>query len=124
MTGNPELLDGITCLVPSISVYLGNNEKLIATPIGSFKSPKISIPVLVVPGFSLQTLGILLFLELGLQSKSRCLVTLFSKGNINIWHRRIGHASDETLRKLGFHGDLFKENSTSYQEGHPTLANF
>jgi len=33
MTGNPELLDGITCLVPAISVYLGNNEKLMATRI-------------------------------------------------------------------------------------------
>jgi hypothetical protein len=42
----------------------------------------------------------------GLQSKSRCLVTLFSKGNVNIWHRRLGHASVETLRKLGMHGDL------------------
>ena len=110
MTGNPELLDGITCLDPSISVYLGNNEKLMATRIGSFKSPKISILVLVVPGLnvnliqlradlqcwivlngtggyiydnggnklcSLQTLGNLFILELGLQSKSRCLVTLF-----------------------------------------------
>jgi len=44
--------------------------------------------------------------ELGLQSKSRCLVTIFSKGNINIWLRRLGHASVETLRKLGVHGDL------------------
>jgi len=31
MTGNPELLDGTTFLVLSISVYLGNNEKLMAT---------------------------------------------------------------------------------------------
>jgi len=38
---------------------------------------------------SLQTLGNLFILELGLQSKSRCLVTLFSKGNINTWHRRL-----------------------------------
>ena len=30
----------------------------------------------------------------------------FSKGNINTWHRGQGHASVETLRKLGFHGDL------------------
>jgi hypothetical protein len=30
----------------------------------------------------------------------------FSQGNINIWHRRLGHESVETLRKLGFHGDL------------------
>jgi hypothetical protein len=36
MTGNPELLDGTTCLFPSISVYLSNNEKLMATRIGSF----------------------------------------------------------------------------------------
>jgi hypothetical protein len=49
MTGNPELLDGTTCLDPSISVYLGNNEKLMATRIGSFKSPKISIPVVKGP---------------------------------------------------------------------------
>jgi len=34
------------------------------------------------------------------------IVTLISKGSINIWHRRLGHASVETLRKLGFHGDL------------------
>ena len=53
MTGNPELRDGTACLVPSISVYLGNNEKLMATRIGSFKSPKISIPVLVVPSLTL-----------------------------------------------------------------------
>ena len=46
MTGNPELLDGTTCLVPSISVYLANNQKLMATRNGLFKSPKISIPVL------------------------------------------------------------------------------
>jgi len=46
MTRIPELLDGTTCLVPSTSVYLGKNEKLMATRIGSFKSPKISIPVL------------------------------------------------------------------------------
>jgi len=52
MTGNPELLDGTKCLVPSISVYLGNNEKFMAMQIGSFKSPKISIPVLVVPGLN------------------------------------------------------------------------
>jgi hypothetical protein len=45
MTGKQEFLDGITCLVPSISVYIGNNEKLMATQIGSFKPPKISIPV-------------------------------------------------------------------------------
>jgi len=45
MTGNPELLDGTTCLVPSISVYLDDKEKLMATRIGSFKAPKISIPV-------------------------------------------------------------------------------
>jgi len=68
----------------------------------------------------------------GLQSKSRCLVTLFSKGDINIWYRRLGHASVQTLRKLGFHGDLdectfaLKENSNtpSSQEVHPTLNNF
>jgi len=30
----------------------------------------------------------------------------FSKGNINTWHRRLGHARVETLRKLGFHGEL------------------
>jgi len=50
MTGNPQLLDGTTCLVPSISVYLGNNEKFMATRMSSFKSRKISIPVLVDPG--------------------------------------------------------------------------
>jgi len=113
-----------------------------ATRNGSFKSPKISIPFLVLPGLnvyliscaqlcadlqcwivlngtrgymydkgenklrSLQTLGNLFILELGLQPKSRCLVTLFLKSNINAWHRRLGHASVETLRKLGFHGDL------------------
>jgi hypothetical protein len=55
---------------------------------------------------SLQTLGNLFILELGLQSKSRGLVTIFSKGNINTCHRRLGHASVETLRKLVFHGDL------------------
>jgi len=142
MTGNPELLGGTACLISSISVYLGNNEKLMATWIGSFKSPKISIPVFVVPGLninliscaqlcvdlqcwivlngtrgyiydkggnklcSLQTLGNLFILQLGFQSKSRCVVTIFSNGNINIWHRRLGHASVKTLRKLGFHGDL------------------
>jgi len=52
-----------------------------------------------------QSLGNLFILELGLQSKSRSLVTIFSNGNIKIWHRRLGHASVETLRKLGF-GDL------------------
>jgi len=31
MTGNPELLGGTACLISSISVYLGNNEKLMAT---------------------------------------------------------------------------------------------
>ena len=171
MTGNPELLDGATCPVPSIYVYLGNNEKLMATRIGSFKSPKISIPVLVVPGLnvnliscaqlcadlqcwivlngtggyiydkggnklcSLQTLGNLFILELRLQSKSRCLVTLFSKGNINTWHRRLGHASLETLRKLENLDSMeilmtatfaLKENwnTSSSQEGNPTLNNF
>ena len=48
MTGNPEIVDCTTCLVPSISVYLGNKEKLMATRIGSFKSPKSSIPLLVL----------------------------------------------------------------------------
>ena len=48
MTGNPEIVDCTTCLVPSISIYLGNKEKLMATRIGSFKSPKISIPLLVL----------------------------------------------------------------------------
>ena len=122
MTGNPELLDGTTCPVPSISVCLAYNEKLMVTRIGSFRSPKISIPFLVVPGLnvnliswvqlcsdlqccivlnrsggytydkgekkviSFQTLGNPLILELDLQSKFRCLDTLFSKGNINIWH--------------------------------------
>ena len=57
MTGNPELLNGTTCLVPSISVYLGNNEKLMATQIGSFKSPKISFPVLVVPGLNVNLIS-------------------------------------------------------------------
>ena len=50
MTGNPEILDCTTCLVPSISVYLGNNKKLMTKRIGSFKSPRISIPVLLAPG--------------------------------------------------------------------------
>jgi len=45
MTGNPELLDCTTCLVPSISVYLGNNERL------------ISIPVLVVPGLNVNLIS-------------------------------------------------------------------
>jgi len=57
MTGNSELLDGTTCLVPSISVYLGNNEKLMAMRIGSFKSPKISIPVLVVLGLNVNLIS-------------------------------------------------------------------
>ena len=57
MTGNPELLDGTTCFFPSISVYLGSNEKLIATGIGSFKSPKISNPVLVVPGLNVNLIS-------------------------------------------------------------------
>ena len=109
-----------------------------ATQIGSFKSSKISIPVLEVPGLNvhliscaqlcadlqcwivlnetggyiydkegnklrrLQTLGNLFILELSLQSKCHP----FSKGNIDIWHRRLGRASVETLRKLEFHGDL------------------
>ena len=30
----------------------------------------------------------------------------FSKGNIKIWHWQLGHATVETLRKLGFHGEL------------------
>jgi len=50
MTLIPELLDGTTCLVLSIFVYLSNSEKLMTTRIGSFKSPKTTIPVLVVPG--------------------------------------------------------------------------
>ena len=57
MTGNPELLDGTICQEQSISVYLGNNEKLMATRIGSSKSPKISIPVLVVPGLNVSFLA-------------------------------------------------------------------
>jgi hypothetical protein len=52
MSGHPEVLDGTTCLVPSSSVNLGNNEKLMATRIRWFKLPKISIPVLVVPGLN------------------------------------------------------------------------
>jgi hypothetical protein len=36
MTGNPELLDDTTCIVPLISVYLGSNDKLMATQISSF----------------------------------------------------------------------------------------
>ena len=56
----------------------------------------------------------------------------FSKGKINIWHRRLGHASEETLRMLGFHGDLDEShifpqgnsNTPSFQEKHPTLNNF
>jgi len=57
MTGNPELLDGTTFLVPSISVYLGNNEKLMATRIGSFKSFRISIQVLVIPGLNVNLIS-------------------------------------------------------------------
>jgi hypothetical protein len=40
MTGNSKLLDGTTCLVASISAYLGNNEELMATQIGLFNSPR------------------------------------------------------------------------------------
>jgi hypothetical protein len=57
MIGNPELLNGTTCLVPSISVYLGYNEKSMVTRIGSFKSPKLSIPVLVVPGLNVNLIS-------------------------------------------------------------------
>jgi hypothetical protein len=39
MTGNPELLDGTTCLIP----YLGSNEKLMATRIGSFLVPNCAL---------------------------------------------------------------------------------
>ena len=39
-TGNPELLDGTTCLIPSISVYLGNKEKLTLT---SFLAPNCAL---------------------------------------------------------------------------------
>jgi len=35
---------------------------------------------------SFQTVGNLFVLELGLQSKSPCIVTLFPKDNVNIWH--------------------------------------
>ena len=57
---------------------------------------------------------------------------LFSKGNINIWYRRLRHTSVETLRKLDFMEILMaatfalKENSNtpSSQEEHPTLNNF
>jgi hypothetical protein len=56
----------------------------------------------------------------------------FFKVQINIWHRQLGHASVETLRKLGFHGDLDdcricpqgKLKTPSSPEGHPTLNNF
>ena len=142
MTGNSELLDGTTCPVPSNSVNLGNIEKLVATQIGSFKSPKDPFPVLVIRRLnvnviscaqlctdlgcwivlngtgsyiydkrgnkvcSLLTLGNLFILELGLKSKSRCVVTLFSRCNINVWHRGLGHASMETLRKLGLYKEL------------------
>jgi len=57
MTGHPELLDGTTCLVSLISLYLGNNEKLMAAQIVSFKSPKILIPVLVVPGLNVNLIS-------------------------------------------------------------------
>jgi len=33
------------------------NEKLMATPIGLFKSPKISIPVLEVPGLNVSLIS-------------------------------------------------------------------
>jgi hypothetical protein len=115
MTENPELLDGTTFPVPSISVNLGNNEKLMATSMGSFKSPKISISVLEVTGLnlnliscaqlcadiqcwivlygtegyiydkggnklcSLQTLGNLFILKLGLQSSPDDLSPFFKK---------------------------------------------
>ena len=52
VAGNPELLEGTACMVSSISAYLGNKEKLMTTRIGSFKSPKISIPLLLGPGLS------------------------------------------------------------------------
>jgi len=124
MTGNSELLDGTTCLVPSISVYLGNNEKLMETRIGSFKSPKISIPVLVAPCAqlcadlkcwmlhlrqrrtklsSLQTLCKPIYPEVRPTIKVPMSCHSFSKGNINIWHRLLRYASMETLVKLGFH---------------------
>jgi hypothetical protein len=46
-------------------------------------------------------LGIYSFiLELGLQSKSKCLITLFSMRSFNIWHRREENASMGTLREL------------------------
>jgi hypothetical protein len=51
----------------------------------------------------LQTPGNLFILELGLQSS---LVTVSSKCDVNIRNRRLGHASMETLRKLGFYGEL------------------
>ena len=45
-------------------------------------------------------------LKLGLKLKSHCLVTLVSKGEVNVWHRRLGHASIDALGKLGFSADL------------------
>ena len=48
---------------------------------------------------SLQTLENLFILEKDLQSKSRCLVTLFSKRNMNISHLLLGHASWSSLTR-------------------------
>ena len=39
-------------------------------------------------------------------TKTRYLVTLFSKGNVNIWHRLLGHAGMEIFWNLGFRGEL------------------
>jgi hypothetical protein len=81
---------------------------------------------------SLQTLENLFILELGLQSKSRCLVTVFQRvtstpgiedKDMQVLKLSESLDSIETLMTVTF---TLKENSKtpSSQEGHPTLNNF
>jgi hypothetical protein len=81
---------------------------------------------------SLQTLGNLFFLELGLQSNSRCLVTLFSKvtstsgidnKDMQVW--KLSESLD-SMESLMTATSALNENSStpSSQERHPTLNNF
>ena len=102
-SGNSKHVDGITCNVSSISVYFASSKTLMTPHLGSFKSPRISSPVFVVIGFwtVLIEIGCSIYDTRGkkiclvqplrdlfipeLQPKSRCLVTMFSTLDINVW---------------------------------------
>jgi len=133
MTGNPELLDGTAYLVPSISLYLGNKEKLIVTRIGSFKSPKVSILVLVVPGQNVNLIS----------CPQLCAITSTKKEYTRCGPSKLlkpFHPGARTAIKVPIPFTLFldfmeilmtstsvlkrKSKPPSFQEGHPMLNDF